>query len=360
MTNSDSSATRYIMSRSGGLMQGIRDSVNAMISDLAGHADDGAKSRTIILIGQDGAELQDVKKGESIRYTGEPEVLANFLRANMARSNRKGVRLRFSGDRAIVKHIRLPSSARDVLPAILRNKVESLAPWPLEESLWGYEISESSSPGEIAVDVGIVSRKSAFATMAALDGSGVKVQNMDIAPPNESRKPITIDFDAGPRENRVRSIVVSAMASLALCAIAVSGFGSYLVFTHAAQDREARAEIADLQQALQGTSIPLAGTNLADANAIYEEKRDAPPLVTIIDALTKAVPDGTWLESIDLRNDKLVITGRGTNTSKVVESLEASSAFAKVAFASAIQRDAERGVDLFTVSAELEKRGVAR
>jgi general secretion pathway protein L len=357
MTYSDGSATRYIMSRSGGLVQGARDSLNALISDLAGRADQGQRTRATILVTQDGAEVHDPKRDETKRYTGEADGLATDLRNGLNRSARKSIRLSFSGERAIIKHIRLPSTAAEVLPAILRNKVESLAPWPLEESLWGYQVANNAPQGEIAVDVGIVSRKTAFETMATLKAAGVRVQGMDIAPSAEGGKPIVLDFDADLRFSRTRSIIVSAVASVALCTVAVAAIGSYFAFINEQQNRDVRARIAEIQLALQGTGTPQTDAVLSASNEIYEEKRDAPPLVSVIEALTVAIPDNTWLESIDLRDGKLVITGRGSNASKVVENLEVSPAFSKVGFASAIQRDPEKGVDVFTVSAEQEKRG---
>ncbi len=357
MTYSESSATRYVLSRSGGLLQGVGRSLDAFITDVAGIAESGVKSRATVLLKQGGVEIHHLNKTETAIYQGEADGLANFIRSNLARNARKNVRLSYSSDRAIVKHIRLPAAAGEVLPAILRNKVESLAPWPLEESLWGYCIASNPPPGEIAVDVGIVSRTNALTAISALHSAGAQVRQLDISPDAEDRKPLSIDFDFDRRMNRVASIVKSGIASLALCAAMVSSFGLYLAFSNDVRNRAIRAEIASVQQSFQGAAAPQTDSILAASNEIYEDKRGTPPFVMVIDALTKAIPDGAWLESIDLRGRKLVVTGRGIDTSRVVEGLEASPAFAKAGFASAIQRDPENGVDLFTVSAELEKSG---
>jgi Fimbrial assembly protein (PilN) len=355
MTYSDSSATRYLASRSGGLLRTIADSINAFISDLSAGTKSRGRPRATILVKGQGAEIHDHRKDTISVYDGETDGLANFVHANLSRAARNNVTLRFSGENAIVKSLRLPSSAQDVLSAILRNKVESLAPWPLHESLWGYQLANESAPGEIAVDVGIVSRKSALETQKLLHHGSALVQRMEIAP-RALGGPIILDFGKETREKKLRSIVTSAMASLALCAAALGAFGTYLAYSNETKNRDLQLELDRTKRALQGEAATPGDVHLATANAIFEEKRIAPPFVLLFDELTKAVPDGIWLENIINDNGKFLITGRGANPDKLVQSLEASPFFAKTSYASAIQRDAEKGVDVFTIAMDVETR----
>jgi general secretion pathway protein L len=355
MTYSDSSATRYLASRSGGLLRAIADSINAFISDLAADRKFHSRSRATILVKGQGAEIHDHRKNTVSSYDGDPDGLAHFLRANLSRTARHNVTLRFSGENAILKSVRLPASAQDVLPAILRNKVESLAPWPLHESLWGYQLADEIVPGEIAVDVGIVSRKTALETIKLLHHGSAEVQRMEIAP-RASGSPIILDFGKETREKKLRSIVTSAMASVALCAVALGAFGTYLAYSNDTENRDLQLELNRAKRALQGESASPGNVHLATANAIFEEKRDTPSFVLLLNELTKAVPDGIWLENINYENGKFLITGRGANPDKLVQSLEVSPFFAKTSYASAIQRDAEKGVDVFTIAMDVETR----
>jgi general secretion pathway protein L len=77
----------------------------------------------------------------------------------------------------------------------------------------------------------------------------------------------------------------------------------------------------------------------------------------ILNDLTKLVPDGTWLNTIDYENGQVTISGRGTEIPNVIESLEKSDVFSKVNFASATQRDPNLDVDIFSISASIDKQG---
>ncbi len=355
MTYSDSSATRYLAARSGGLLRALADSINAFISDMASGKKSRNRSRATIHVKGQGAEIHDHRKNTVKAYDGETDGLADFVQGNLPRTARKDVTLQFSSQNAIVKRLRLPASAQDVLPAILRNKVESLAPWPLQESLWGYHLAGQDTPGELLVDVGIISRKSALDAVKTLHHGGAEVQRMEIAS-LATGSAITLDFGRETREKSLRSIVTAAMASLALSAAGVGGLGSYLAYQIDAENRELRVDLDRAKRALQGESATTGNVQLATANAIFEEKRNAPPFVMLINELTKAVPDGIWLENINYENGKFLITGHGANPDKLVQGLEASAYFAKASFASAIQRDAEKGVDAFTVAMDVETR----
>jgi general secretion pathway protein L len=355
MTYSDSSATRYLASRSGGLLRAIADSIGAFISDMAAGKKSRSRARATVLVKGQGAEIHDHRKNTISAYDGDTDGLASFVHGNLPRAARKDVTLRFSSENAIVKHLRLPASAQDVLPAILRNKVESLAPWPLPESLWGYQLGEETAPGEIAVDVGIVSRNTALEAIKLLHHGGAEVQRMEIAP-HASGNAIILDFGRKAREKKLRSIVTSALASLALCALALGGFGTYLAYSNDTENRNLQLELENTKRALQGETATQVDVHLATANAIFDEKREAPPFVLLVNELTKAVPDGIWLENINYENGKFLITGRGANPDKLVQSLEASPFFDRTAYASAIQRDAEKGVDVFTIAMAVETR----
>ncbi len=359
MTYSDSSATRYLAARSGGLLRAIAESVNALVSDMSASGSSRKRARAMILVKGQGAEVHDLRKNTVAGYDGESDVLVDFVFSNLPRSARKDVTLRFSGEHAIVKHLRLPSAAQDVLPAILRNKVESLAPWPLQESLWGYRVSDNAAPGEISVIVGIVSRKNAHHTVKQLHKGGVEIHRMEVAGPH-SGNDIILDFGKETREKRLRSIVTSAMASLALCATALGGFGSYLAISNDKAIQDVRTDMDRTRLALQGVGAVSQDVRLAGANAIFEDKQKSPPFVVLLDELSKAVPDGIWLENINLENGKLLVTGRGVYPDKLVQSLEVSPFFAKVSFASAIQRDAENGTDVFTMAMEVEQHAAGQ
>lgn len=365
MSEYSNSATRQLLNQGNRLGRWIGTCVASLVEDMAGTAGDPSASRTMILMSSEGAEVYVRGKSGSRQLTarldGNSDEVAGRLKKVVTGSKAHDVLLRVTNDRAVVKDIQLPSGALEVLPAVIRNKIESLAAWPLAETLWGYRVSGPPKSGQVGVTVGIVSRKTLDGLLGLLREAGLRVGFLDIARSHDDPEAITIDFQNEGRLIRARRKVAVVMSALALLALFTASYGLYRAATAHFELAAVQQHTEELRQALVGgTGAGKAGAKLAEANKLYARKQESRPVVVILNDLTKLVPDGTWLNSIDYESGQVTISGRGTEIPKVIESLEKSDVFSKVNFASATQRDPSLDVDIFSVSATVEKQGVAQ
>ncbi len=267
-----------------------------------------------------------------------------------AAGSRRAVALRFGTERAVVKRIAVPASARDVLAAIIDNKIEGLAPWPAPSAIWGYRVLDTGAGNQLDVEVGIISRKLLDSTLRDAEAAGLTVSHAEIG--DGASHGIVIDFRKPERvlrwQRRLRTLATAA----AVTCLGVGGFGLYKGIA-AQQELSAIEERATvLQQTLLGnTPASAEGAQLAAANALHARKRAAPPVVQILNDLTGLVPDGTWLNSFEYSASRITITGNGVNVTRLINDLEASPAFESAGFSAATQRDAASGSDTFAISA---------
>jgi general secretion pathway protein L len=343
----------------------IKGCVAALVDDIAGSAGDASGSRTMIMVAEDSTEVYGRGKPGGrelmIRLEGSSAAIASRLKRELKRSSRKNVLVRIAGERAVVKEIPLPVGALDVMPAIIRNKVESLAPWPLQEAMWGYRVSGPPQSGQIGVMVGIVSRKTLDGVLTMVQQADVKASFLDIGRSANDTGSIAIDFLGSGRTIRARRLVTAAMSVAALIALGAASYGLYKATSAYAELAAVERRTADLRQALVGKAGGgETGAKLVEANKLYVRKQESRPVVIILNSLTKLVPDGTWLNSIDYSGNQLTIAGRGVEIPKVIESLEKSDVFASVNFASATQRDPNLNADIFSISATIETKGSAQ
>jgi hypothetical protein len=362
MDTYSNSATRQLLNQGNRLGRWMRTCVASLAEDLAGTATDSASNRTMIVMTGEGAEIH--ARGKTgprelvARLEGHPDETAGALKRALHSNSSEDVLLRITSDRAVVKDIQLPSGALEVLPAVIRNKIESLAPWPLSEALWGYKIAGPPKSGQITVSVGIVSRKSLDGLLALLGEAGVKVGFLDIARSPEDPDAIAIDFQNENRLVRARRKLKTVMSIAAVLCLATASYGLYLALMSYSELSSTEARTAELKQALvAGSGSGNTGAKLSEANKLYQRKLESRPVVVILNDLTKLVPDGTWLNTIDYENGQVTISGRGTEIPNVIESLEKSDVFSKVNFASATQRDPNLDVDIFSISASIDKQG---
>ena len=362
MNQYSNSATRQLLNHAGDLTGWIRTCVAAFVEDMANASEDISTNRPMIFAA---GNHVGIYRGQNSEPAAQLDGSLNELPAQIARilggSLRKGVRLRIGSDRAVVKLIQLPEGAHEVAHAVIRNKVESLAPWPLHEVLWGYRELPAPQDGQIGFEVGIISRKTVDGLLAPFRAAGIHITHLDISEYPDEPQGINIDFQGPARVRAARRNVAAIMSVAAVVALAAAALGSYLAITTYFELSSAELRTAEMRQALTGGSGDFAANSkLAEANRLYEQKKDNVPVVSMVNELTKRVPDGTWLNSIDFGGGKVVIAGRGAETAKVIESLENSDVFADVNFASATQRDTNLNIDIFSISAAIQAQDPVR
>jgi general secretion pathway protein L len=341
----------------------IRGSLNALVEDFAGLSSKGHDWQVMIFIG---AAIEVYRRGRSA-----PERLAVLgtdlsdeslvgLQRCLSGIPHQRISLRFSPNRAVTRLIALPASAQDVVAAIVRNKVESLAPWPLGEALWGIRRSdEAAPPGQINFEVGIVGRKQVETLVHWLDRNGISISHLDIANSVDASEGIDIDFRHGNRTERVRRRLTMAMTGLAVAAVACAGVGTYFAVSSMTELENIEARVTELTNALQDRS-PDSGSKLSEARKLIERKGTEQPTVEMIESLTGLIPDDAWLETLDYEDHQLTIVGRGVSIPPIVEALEKSGIFSDVNFASPTQRDAVAKVDTFSISASVDPSSAVR
>lgn len=111
--------------------------------------------------------------------------------------------------------------------------------------------------------------------------------------------------------------------------------------------RDAAAEQARAAAEVQALRTDV--TMLEERTAFLEQQWQAPPRVALMETLSKALPDGTWLESIEITGAKIRLTGYSDKASSVPEWLQKTGEVTDLKFVSGVSSTAKPGVDRFDV-----------
>ena len=151
-----------IQQRADALWRDARGAVDALIAELAAQNVMVRQPPTVLRIHDTGIDVlrRDVTREELVlRVAGRPAEAVKHVVETMGAGLGKDCALEIGPGLILASRIILPAESDDILRAIVRNKVESIAPWPLPQSLYGQRIE--AVPGDaahVAVDVGVVSR----------------------------------------------------------------------------------------------------------------------------------------------------------------------------------------------------------
>jgi hypothetical protein len=130
---------------------------------------------------------------------GRPQLALKDVIQQLAAGIGPEVALSFAADQSISQQITLPQQPDEVLRAIVRNKVEGLAPWPLAQCLWGMRASTiAGDPQHVSVEVAVVSRALLDDLAATLRQAGAEVKALSVLLPDGE----AVDIDLGSGDER--------------------------------------------------------------------------------------------------------------------------------------------------------------
>jgi general secretion pathway protein L len=333
------------------------------LGELAGLSDDAARrlrigSRNAITL-EAGERYWLLRRGQRPlgqidRAAPEPETSAALARLVAAGHGRAPLTVEIPHERILTKRITLPAMAQRELGRILHFEIARHFPFPAERVHFRHRVigSGGADRGTIEVEIAAVARAAVDEICQALAEAGLRPSRVCLAG-GRGAPPLFLAL-AGLRRSTAMLTRLERALVLSLAALAILAAASPVVSDRvhiAAAERQLAAlrpqaqAMLDQRERQRRAAAALAGPlRLAAAR---------PPLVAVLDALTKAVPDGAWLQSLSLTGREIVVDGLSPSAAAVALALENGHAFANLVFRAPITRDPQTGLEHFQLGAAI-------
>ena len=269
--------------------------------------------------------------------------------------SRAPIRVRLGQERVLNKSITLPRAVEGVLEPVLRNQLERLTPWREAETCFGYRVSQASKDDQqIVVDVAATRRPVVDQLRREVQDAGLALEGIDFAPDDVSWT-VTL-YDQGEQQaQRIAQKLAAMLLILLAVSIPVGTYGLYKLARVHAQHAGVRTEIAELEDQIatierQAQVQSLQSERLSE---IVAEKDARAPVVSLVAALTRAIPDHAWLKTLVLEPRDVRIQGEAGNAAEVLVALERSDQFASPTFSAPTVRETQSGKDHFSIAASV-------
>ncbi len=259
----------------------------------------------------------------------------------------------------------LPMEAEKNLDEVLGYELGRHAPFKIEQVYYGYTVQERrSDERKIWVSVTVVPRKQVEPLLLMVRSWGfvpVAVTAAEMA--NDQGSPcsfgsqnlLPID-ERGEDVGRINLTVKLLLLMSLLLTAALAAYPFVL--------QEMR--IVDLQQQVavvkrEAVSVQSMQQDMervaSEAAYVDEKKRQYPEVLDVLNALSRLLPDDTWLERFEMKGGRIRIQGMSADASSLIELLENSPLLQGVTFDSPIVKEPRIDRFRFQVVAELTKGG---
>lgn len=266
------------------------------------------------------------------------------------------VLLEWPRETTVTRTLVAPAQAREFLAGIVANQLDRLSPWPVGQILHGHRATPEEA-GRVTARVLIARKADIDAARAALAEMGLSVDRV-VGAADATHEPIVFwtkgatQSDAAQRR-RIRLCVGGGIgAYVALCAFIVLGASlSASALQEEAAALAARAHA--LQKRADAAKNPAVVAALQPSERAWIWKEASTPAVVLIDALTRAIPDGAFLESLGLEGGRLRISGLADDAPPLIDALEKTGQFFDAHFSAPTTRASDGRLFRFGVEAQL-------
>jgi general secretion pathway protein L len=297
---------------------------------------------------------------------GQEEVVLGTVAAgaalpgNVAReAERCFVVFELSADQVISRHMTVPAAARDLLFGIVRNQIERLAAWRVGQAAYGYDTKVSADQTSLDVRVLIASRIQLEQACSRLAQLGLRVDSV-VARERaaDSLAPVALWSRLADTPDKIVArmrLIVGGVVAATLCATIIISAWALLSAARAdGETEDVAARIAALQRQVQDALSQKSIAALPPAERVSVVKESSPVAVVVIEALSRALPDGAYLTELSLDGPTLRIVGLADDTPSLIAPLERSGHLKDVHFSAPTTRSGEGGHFVFHIEARVE------
>ena len=236
--------------------------------------------------------------------------------------------------RFVFRTLELPQQAADFLDAIVRSQIDRLTPWNSSQAVFGCRAPTQTSNGRIGVVVAATARSSVMPFTAALEtlrpNSIVVSVAADVA---EDEKVRTIVYSQRPHRERsmrrMRRFLIAIPAAAGITAVA-----AFAIWIFAGVNLEtSRAQISR-QMAERRVALLSGRSGVFEETAakLAQKKRELAATVIVLESLSQALPDDTYLTELRVADGKLEITGVTREAASLIQIIEQTDQFKNATF----------------------------
>jgi general secretion pathway protein L len=256
--------------------------------------------------------------------------------------------------------LELPDRAIEFLDGIIRAQIDRLTPWRAGDAAFGFSQPDAPVDGRITVTVAAAPRDVItpyLDAMTALGAPAVSISTRlpDADPEAAPIKLIKNEVRGGPEVARVRRRVRATLLAASIAA----GLGIMALVTIdamlAARQDELAHEIGRARAAAVASRDPAAGSLAAVRSTLAQRKRTEPSSVFILETLSKALPDDTYLTELRIEQAKLHLTGVTKDAPSLIGLIE-QSGFIQASFFAPTTRSPSEPGERFHIEAIIRPR----
>ena len=276
------------------------------------------------------------------------------MRAQIARSQ---IEIELLPRRFVFRPLELPRRASEFLEGIIRAQIDKLAPWPPAQAAFGWSAPTEIGADRVMVTVAATAREfvaSLAQAVAELRPDSVvfstKFEGAD-ARPAARIQILEQQMESQRGTRRLRRTLIAALSVIGVSA--VIGLTAWIFVSGDLEDQ--RLDLAKRLAERRVALISGRGSVTEEATAaLGQKKHETPSSVIVLDSLSQALPDDTYLTELRVEDGKVQIVGITRDAPTLIRTIEQSAQFTRATFFAPTTRSPTENGEHFHIEAHIE------
>jgi general secretion pathway protein L len=247
-----------------------------------------------------------------------------------------------------------PSRAGDFLDGMVRSQVDRLTPWSVHDAVFGWSPPTATANGRIQMTLAATAKSKIQPLLRlaqSLDAASVAVYATASTSTGSARIKLLdqpLQAATGPRMSIPR-LLRHVLLGLGVAAAASLLIAAYLESAMQSQQSELEQRILQRRTALrQDSNAPGSGLGL-----LAKRKQTTPSSIMVLEAISRALPDTTYVTELRIEDDKVQIVGMTQDAPSLVRLIEQSPQFTRATFFAPTTHAANEAGERFHIEAHI-------
>ena len=226
-------------------------------------------------------------------------------------------------------------------------EIERQTPFAPDQVYLGYEVEDRpDARGRVMANLALVPCETADAFLGKLARAGITPDRITLAEDRAESPGDTVHILKTRRKTPPPKFMLGTVAALAILALVSPYVRNGVTLA------SLRTELAAAQRLAAGDAAHRRANRDAQGqlNELASRRAGRPPVIAVLDALSRSLPDTAHLAQFELSGQRLTLQGVARSASDLIAPLEALAFAAKVEFSAPVLRDPASGLEQFQLS----------
>jgi len=239
-----------------------------------------------------------------------------------------------SSDHVLFRPLDFPRQAVDFLDGMIRAQIDRVMPWTADDVVFGWSTPSPIANERVELTLAAMSKQDVQPLVQLARALGAASVAALALPAAENATAKIKVFDHALQRGIERRLDLPRMLRAGLLSAgliaAVSLIGA--AYVGSALDSEQQQLQRRISQRRAALRLDLNATRGSALNLLAKRKQATPSAVMVLEALSQALPDGTYVTELRIEGDKVQVVGLTQDAPSLIRLMERSPQFARATF----------------------------